>query len=388
MRKDVVILGAGAAGLFCAVECGKRGRSGVLLEHTGAIGNKIRISGGGACNFTNRFMDETHFLSSNPPFARSALSRFTPQDMIALLERHKIRIVERKWGQLFTADGAAGIVKMLQDECARANVAIRLDCRIAAVSKGELFEVVSSQGPFESGSLVIATGGLAMPKIGATPLGYRIVRQFGINVIDPVPALVPLLWSENDLKNFKDLSGLAFDTIVKCGRHRYRENILFTHRGLSGPAVLQISSHWTEGQSISIDLFPERDIFQELMVHRKEKTELSTFLSSYLPKRFAKKWCGLYSPSKPLNRTSEKELRAAAERLHDWQVTPQRRDGYSAAEVTGGGVDTDEISSKTMGSKKVPGLFVTGEVLDVTGELGGYNLQWAWSSGWAAGQFA
>ena len=227
-----------------------------------------------------------------------------------------------------------------------------------------------------------------MPKIGATPLGYQIVRQFGIHVIEPVPTLVPLLWNENDLEYFKDLSGLAFDTIVKCGRHRFRENVLFTHRGLSGPAVLQISSHWKEGQAISIDLFPERDIFQELMIHRKEKTEMSTFLASFLPKRFAKKWCGLYSPSKPLNRTPEKEFRSVAERLHDWQVTPQRRDGYDAAEVTGGGVDTAEISSKTMESKKIPGLFVAGEVLDVTGELGGYNLQWAWSSGWAAGQFA
>ncbi len=388
MKKDVVVIGAGAAGLFCAVECGKRGRSVVLLEHTGTIGNKIRISGGGACNFTNLYLDQTHFLSSNPHFAKSALSRFTPQDMIALLERHKIRIAERKWGQLFTRDGASGIVKMFQDECARAKVAIRLDCRIVAVSKRELFEVVSSQGRFESESLVIATGGLAMPKIGASPLGYQIARQFGINVIEPVPALVPLLWSENDLKKFKDLSGLAFDTIVTCGGHRYRENILFTHRGLSGPAVLQISSHWKEGQAISIDLFPERDIFQELMTHRKDRTELSTFLSSYLPKRFVKRWCELYSPAKPLSRTSEKELRSAAERLHDWQVTPRKRDGYGAAEVTGGGVDTDEISSKTMESKKVPGLFVAGEVLDVTGELGGYNLQWAWSSGWAAGQFA
>ena len=227
-----------------------------------------------------------------------------------------------------------------------------------------------------------------MPKIGATPLGYQIARQFGMHVLEPVPALVPLLWSEDDLHEFKDLSGLAFDATVKCGRHRYRENILFTHRGLSGPAVLQISSHWKEGQAISIDLFPERDILREFMVHRNEKTELSTFLSSFLPKRFVKKWCGLYSPSQPMNRTSEKEFRATAERLHDWQVTPRKRDGYGAAEVTRGGVDTDEISSRTMESRKVPGLFVAGEVLDVTGELGGYNLQWAWSSGWAAGQFA
>lgn len=290
MKSDVVIIGAGAAGLVCAVECGKRGRSVVLLDHAATIGNKIRISGGGACNFTNRFSDETHFTSSNPHFARSALSRFTPQDMITLLERHKIRIVERRWGQLFTRDGAEGIVKMLRDECARANVEIRLLCRIEAVSKRESFEVVSSRGRFESGSLVIATGGLAMPKIGATPLGYRIARQFGMNVIEPVPALVPLLWGENDKKQYGDLSGVAFDTIVKCGRHRYRENILFTHRGLSGPAVLQISSHWKEGQAISIDLLPERDIYRDMMIHRTEKTEMSTFLSSYLPKRFAKKW--------------------------------------------------------------------------------------------------
>jgi predicted Rossmann fold flavoprotein len=388
MKKDVVIIGAGAAGLFCAAECGKRGRSVVLLEHTGTVGNKVRISGGGACNFTNRFSDETHFLSSNPHFARSALARFTSQDMVALLERHKIRVVERKWGQLFTRDGAEWIVKMLRDECARANVEILLHCRIESVSRGELFEVASSRGRFESGSLVIATGGLAMPKIGATPLGYEIARQFGLNIIAPVPALVPLLWSENDRQIFGDLSGLAFDAIVKCGRHRYRENILFTHRGLSGPAVLQISSHWTEGQAISVDLLPEVDIYRDMMIRRTEKTEMSTFLSSYLSKRFAKKWCGLHFRSKPMNRTSEREFRAAAERLHDWPVTPRKKDGYAAAEVTGGGVDTDEISSKTMGSKKVPGLFFAGEVLDVTGELGGYNLQWAWSSGWAAGQFA
>jgi predicted Rossmann fold flavoprotein len=388
MKKDVAIIGAGAAGLICAIECGKRGRSAVLLEHTGTVGNKIQISGGGACNFTNRFLDGTHYASSNPHFARSALSRFTPQDMTALLERHKIRIVERKWGQLFTGDGAGRIVNMFRDECAQAKVEIRTHCRILAVSKGELFEVASSQGQLESESLVIATGGLAMPKIGATPLGYQIARQFGMNIIEPVPALVPLLWGENEKKLFGDLSGVALDTIVKCGRHRYRENILFTHRGLSGPAVLQISSHWKEGQAISIDLLPERDVYQDMMIHRKEKTEMSTFLSSFLPKRFAKKWCGLYFPSKPMNRISEKEFISAAERLHDWQVTPQKKDGYGAAEVTGGGVDTDEVSSKTMESKKVPGLYFAGEVLDVTGELGGYNLQWAWSSGWAAGQFA
>jgi predicted Rossmann fold flavoprotein len=388
MKKDVVIIGAGAAGLFCAVECGKRGRSVVVLEHTGTVGNKIGISGGGACNFTNRFMDETHFISSNPHFARSALSRFTPQDMIALLERHKVRIVERKWGQLFTRDGAVRIVNMLRDECALAQVDIQLQGRIMAVSKGESFEVVSSRGRFESESLVIATGGLAMPKIGATPLGYEIARQFGIRVIEPRPALTPLLWSEHDRKIFQDLSGVAFDAIVKCGRHQYRENILFTHRGLSGPAVLQISSHWKEGQTISIDLFPERDIYQEMTLRRKEKMEMSTFLSSLLPKRFAKMWCEHNVPSQPMCRFSEKELRAVAQRSHDWRVTPQKKDGYGAAEVTGGGVDTDEVSSKSMESKKVPGLFFAGEVLDVTGELGGYNLQWAWSSGWAAGQFA
>jgi len=388
MKKDVVIIGAGAAGLFCAIECGKRGRSVVILEHTGTIGKKLGISGGGACNFTNRFADETHFISSNPHFARSALSRFTPQDMVALLERHKVRIVERKWGQLFTWDGAEWIVNMLRDECARAKVDIQLQGRIMAVSKGELFEVVSSRGRFESESLVIATGGLARPKIGATPLGYQIARQFGIQVIEPVPALVPLLWSESDRKSFKDLSGVAFEAIVKCGRHQYRENILFTHRGLSGPAVLQISSHWKEGRAISIDLFPEREIYREMTLHRKEKMEMSTYLSLLLPKRFIKKWCELNFPSKPMCRISDKELRSAAERLHDWQVTPQKKDGYGAAEVTGGGVDTDEVSSKSMESKKIPGLFFAGEVLDVTGELGGFNLQWAWSSGWAAGQFA
>ncbi len=388
VKKDVVVIGAGAAGLLCAAECGKRGRSVVVLEHTGTIGNKIRISGGGACNVTNRLADETHYISANPHFARSALARFTPQDMLALLERHKVRVVERKWGQLFTRDGAEGIVNMLRDECARAKVDIQLQSRITAVSKGEAFEIVSSRGRYESESLVIATGGLAWPKIGATPLGYQIARQFGIRVIEPVPALTPLLWSEHDRKIFKDLSGVAFEAIVKCGPHQYRENILFTHRGLSGPAVLQISSHWTEGRAISIDLFPERDIYQEMTAHRKDRREMSTFLSTFLPKRFVKIWCELYFPSKPMCRITDKELRSAAERLRDWRVTPQKKDGYGAAEVTGGGVDTDEVSSKSMGSKKVPGLFFAGEVLDVTGELGGYNLQWAWSSGWAAGRFA
>lgn len=387
-KKDVVIIGAGASGLICAAECGKRGRSVVVLEHTGTIGNKIRISGGGACNVTNRSADETHFISENPHFARSALSRFTPQDMLALLERHKVRIVERKWGQLFTRDGAEGVVDTLRDECARAKVDIRLQSRISAVSKGESFEVVSSRGRYESGSLVIATGGLARPKIGATPLGYQIARQFGLRVVEPRPALTPLLWSESDRKTFKDLSGVAFEAIVKCGRHRYRENVLFTHRGMSGPAVLQISSHWTDGQAISIDLFPDRDIYRDMATHREDRREMSTFLSSFLPKRFVRIWCELYFPSRPMCRYSEKELRSAAERSHDWRVTPHKKDGYGAAEVTGGGVDTAEISSKSMGSRKVPGLFFAGEVLDVTGELGGYNLQWAWSSGWAAGQFA
>lgn len=388
VKKDVVIIGAGASGLMCAAECGKRGRSVVVLEHTGTIGNKIRISGGGACNVTNRSADETHFISENPHFARSALARFTPQDMLALLERHKVRVVERKWGQLFTRDGAERIVNMLRDECARAKVDIQLQSRIMVVSKKELFEVVSSRGRYESDSLVIATGGLARPKIGATPLGYQIARQFGIRVIEPVPALTPLLWSEHDRKIFKDLSGVAFDAIVKCGRHRYRENVLFTHRGLSGPAVLQISSHWTEGQAISIDLFPEGDIYQDMTAHRKAKMEMSTYLSAFLPKRFVKIWCELNFPSQPMCRYSEKELRTAAERLCDWRVTPRRKDGYGAAEVTAGGVDTAEVSSRSMESKKVRGLFFAGEVLDVTGELGGYNLQWAWSSGWAAGQFA
>ncbi|HVF48585.1 MAG TPA: NAD(P)/FAD-dependent oxidoreductase [Pyrinomonadaceae bacterium] len=387
MKKDVVIIGAGAAGLFCAVEAGKRGRSVVVLEHAGSVGKKIAISGGGRCNFTNLYTTHENFLSANPNFARSALARYTPADFVALVERHRIPFHEKKLGQLFCDVSARRINEMLLDECERAGVEIRLNCQVSDVSKDDSFNIQTNQGAFTCASLVVATGGLSIPKIGATDFGYRLARRFNLKIQTPRPALVPLTLSPADLDAFQPLSGVSVPAVAACDGARFEENILITHRGLSGPAILQISSYWTRGQSIRLNLLPDTDIRTELRAARDTNLELSTLLSRHLPKRFAQTWCDLYAPSRPLKQYSPRQLEEIAARLHDWHVMPSGTEGFNKAEVTLGGIDTSELSSKTMEANKVPGLHFIGEVVDVTGHLGGHNFQWAWASAYAAGQY-
>lgn len=387
-KRDVVVVGGGAAGLFCAIEAGKRGRSVVVLEHADRVGKKIAISGGGRCNFTNTNTAPENFLSANPNFARSALARYTPEDFIALVERHGIGYYEKKLGQLFCRESARQIIEMLLAECERAGVEVRVNARVASVGKEDRFVVETNQGNFEAASLVVATGGLSIPKIGATDFGYRLARQFDLRVVAPKPALVPLTLGASDLEAFRPLSGVSIPAVAACNGAQFEENLLLTHRGLSGPAILQISSYWNRGDPLDIDLSPARDIDDQLFEQRNSTMELSTLLAHHLPKRFAQAWCALYVRSRPLNRFSARELEEIARRLHHWQVRPSGTEGFQKAEVTLGGVSTDELSSKTMEARRVADLYFIGEVVDVTGHLGGYNFQWAWASGFAAGQAA
>lgn len=388
VRKDVVIIGAGASGIFCAIECGKRGRSVLVLDHADRICSKVLISGGGRCNFTNRNVTADHYLSGNPHFCRSALARFTPADMRALLKKHRIAYSEKEAGQLFCVKSAREIVAMLGSECSRAGVDIQLNCRIAKIKKKETFVVSSDQGVFLCDSLVIASGGLSYQNLGASGFGYGIARQFGLEVTERKPGLVPFLLSNHDQKIFRTLAGISLAACVSCEGREFSGNILFTHRGLSGPAVLQASSYWTRGAAVRIDLLPDTDFAAVLSAERRSKIELKTFLTRWFPKRFAETWCGIVAPSKPLIQYSDKDLQSIGARLHGWEIKPQATEGYHTAEVTVGGVDTTRISSKTMESRTTPGLYFIGEVLDVTGHLGGYNLHWAWASGHAAGQYA
>ncbi|MFN2455352.1 MAG: NAD(P)/FAD-dependent oxidoreductase [Pyrinomonadaceae bacterium] len=387
MTSDVIIIGAGAAGLMCAIEAGKRGRRVLLLEHADRIGKKIAVSGGGRCNFTNTNTRPENFISANPNFCKSALARYTPADFIALVEKHGIRYHEKKLGQLFCDDSSREIIEMLFAECADAKVEIKLDCVVRKVVKESAFVVETNQGNFEAGSLVIATGGLSIPKIGATDFGYQVARQFGLRIQPTRPALVPLTFAPHKLTALKELSGVSIDALVRCHRAEFRENILLTHRGLSGPAILQISSYWHAGDGLSIDLLPEQNALEILQTKRQSDIDLANLLSQHLPKRFAQAWCQLYAPSKPVNRLSNEEIQRIARQLHRWELMPDGTEGYGKAEVTGGGVDTHELSSKTMEARAVPGLFFIGEVIDVTGHLGGYNFQWAWASGFIAAQY-
>lgn len=388
MRKDVIIIGAGAAGMMCAMEAGKRGRTVLLLDHASKLAEKIRISGGGRCNFTNRQVKPENYLSRNPHYCRSALARFTPQDFISLMDKHGIAYHERDHGQLFCDDSAQQIITMLRQECDAVSVEWHMSCHIKQISKNEHFSVDTDQGTFTATSLVIATGGLSIPQIGASAFGYRIAEQFGIKVTPLRAALVPLTFHPQDLTLFADLSGITIDATVSCNDTDFRENLLLTHRGLSGPAILQISSYWKHSDVLHINLLPDMDAFNWLLEHKNSQTVLANLLSQHLPKRFVQKWCEMITPVKPINQYSEKELLFIANQLHDWKITPSGTVGYKKAEVTLGGVDTDELSSKTMEAKKVPGLYFIGEVVDVTGHLGGFNFQWAWASGYAAGQFA
>jgi predicted Rossmann fold flavoprotein len=386
MKRDAVIIGGGAAGLMCAIEAGRRGRSALVIEHAERVAKKIAISGGGRCNFTNLYTTPQDFLSANPHFVKSALARYTPADFIALVEKHRIGYHEKKLGQLFCDESSRLIIEMLLRECADAGVEIRTGCKVQGVGRDSGFTVETNQGTFRSEALVIATGGLSIPKLGATDFGYRLARQFGLKIVPPAPALVPLTLAPRDLESFRPLSGVSVPSRVSCGGAEFVENLLVTHRGLSGPAILQISSYWSRGETLEVDLLPGLDAFRLLNERRESNAELSTLLGFHLPKRFAQRWCELYATSRPLRSYTEAELQAIARGLNGWRVAPSGSEGFQKAEVTKGGVDTNELSSKTMEARRVPGLFFIGEVVDVTGHLGGFNFQWAWASGYAAGQ--
>ena len=386
MNADVVIVGAGAAGMMCAIEAGRRGRRVVLIDHAAILGEKIRISGGGRCNFTNIGAQPENYLSGNPDFCRSALARYTPRDFIALVERHGIAWHEKKLGQLFCDDSAQQIIDMLKAECDDARVQWCMPAKVASIEKRGPFVVKTDRGDFDCESLVIASGGLSIPQIGASPFGYRIAEQFGLAVTELRPALVGLTFAPDELKQFADLSGISVDAIVECGGTRFRENLLVTHRGLSGPAILQISSYWRHGQALSVNLLPDRDAQALLDNPQSADKLLANVLGAVLPQRFAQRWVEFNFENQPVKRFGATRLREIAARLHAWPVHPSGTVGYKKAEVTLGGVDTRGLSSRTMEARVQPGLYFIGEVVDVTGHLGGYNFQWAWASGFAAGQ--
>ena len=381
---DAIVLGGGAAGLMCAIEAGKRGRRIAVLEHADRLGRKILISGGGRCNFTNIHCTPQNFLSSNPHFAKSVLARYTPADFIALVETHRIPYHEKTLGQLFCNGSAREIVAMLQEECRSAGVSIFLNAKILEVSHADGFVVRTSGDEFHSSALVIATGGLSIPKIGATSFGYDLARQFGLKIRDPWPGLVPLVFDQHDRSHYCDLAGVSAEVIASCDGACFREKMLITHRGLSGPAILQISSYWKKPTKIRVDLAPESEVtavFRDANAPRTLAT-LRGELRKILPTRFADRWAEFHSPSSWTNSA----LSDLEHQLHAWTIAPAGTEGFEKAEVTAGGIDTDELSAKTMECRKVPGLYFIGEVVDVTGHLGGFNFQWAWASGAAAGR--
>ncbi|PVB59433.1 NAD(P)/FAD-dependent oxidoreductase [Labrenzia sp. 011] len=386
---DVLVLGGGAAGLMCAIEAAKRGRKVLVIDHAARPAEKIRISGGGRCNFTNLNCSPANFLSQNPRFCVSALKRYTQHDFLALVEKHRIAWHEKTLGQLFCDDSARDIIRMLLSELEAAGGALQLETDIKAVEKpDERFSVSTSKGALRAASLVVATGGPSIPKMGATGFGYDLARQFGLNVIPPRAALVPLTFSDANRDLCSRLAGVSVDAVVSFRKTRFREGLLFTHRGLSGPSILQISSYWEEGQPVSVNLLPQTDVFATLRAARQQnpKQDLKTALGTLLPNRLVDELANAFQLKGRLADQSDKVLRRAAEQVNNWQLTPVGTEGYRTAEVTLGGVDTKELSSKTMESSQVPGLYFIGESVDVTGHLGGFNFQWAWSSGHAAGQ--
>lgn len=383
---DVVVIGGGAAGLMCAIEAGRRGRSVVVLEHNAEVGRKILISGGGRCNFTNIHAGPGNYFSQNPDFCRSALAAYPPEAFIALVETHGIPYHEKKLGQLFCDGSAREIVDMLLSECAAGGVTIRTGCEVEKLARDAGFELTASGGGLRCQSLVIATGGLSIPPLGATGFGYEIAKQFGLRRVVTHPGLVPLTFSGADRVFCERLSGVSVEAKVSCGRDSFTENVLFTHRGLSGPAILQISTVWPPGQPITVDLCPRTPIHDVLRNRRAESTELVTVLSDHLPRRLAQAWCAAFAPSRAMSKYSPQDLERIAQKLHAWELRPAGTAGYAKAEVTVGGVDTGDLNSKTMEARDVPGLYFIGEVVDVTGWLGGYNFQWAWASGAAAGR--
>ncbi|RSL17177.1 hypothetical protein EDE15_2706 [Edaphobacter aggregans] len=387
-RIDVAVLGGGAAGMMCALEAGRRGRRVVVFDHAEKIGKKILISGGGRCNFTNIHARAENFLSENPHFAKSALARFTPADIIAMIEKHGIRYHEKTLGQLFCDRSAMDVVTMLERECAEVGVRVRVGVRILSVVRDGEFRVETSEGVFRAESVVIATGGLSIPKMGATGFGYGIAEQFGLRIIECRPGLVPLVFSADDRERWCALSGVSTEVVATAGaakrRGNFREKMLVTHRGLSGPAILQVSSYWRPGEAIELDIAPGASVMAPLLERnaRRDSGAATLALRAVLPGRMAERWVALNEPSDWTNHS----LAGMERGLHAWRVTPAGTEGYAKAEVTAGGVDTAELDAKTMQSRKVQGLYFIGEVVDVTGWLGGYNFQWAWASGFSAGQ--
>lgn len=388
---DVIIAGAGAAGLMCAIEAGKRGRRVLVVDHARKPAEKIRISGGGRCNFTNIHASPAQYLSQNPHFHKSALGRYRPQDFIALVEKHGIAYHEKTLGQLFCDGSSKQIIEMLLNECAAAKVEIRLETAlqdITPLAEGG-FRCKAGDAPLHCASLVVATGGPSIPKMGSTGWGYQLAQRFGLAVVPPRAALVPFTLAEDELTRYQPLAGVSVpDAVAGYGKTRFREGVLFTHRGLSGPAILQISSYWQEGEAVALNLLPDADVFALLKARKAEqpKQEIQTTLSDWLPKRLAQQLCEVAGVQGRLADLSHKHLQAVAGFVNDWRIRPNGTEGYRTAEVTLGGVDTAELSSKTMESKRVQGLYFIGEVVDVTGHLGGFNFQWAWASGFAAGQ--
>lgn len=388
VHSDVLVIGGGAAGLMCAAVAGQRGRRVRVLEHANRVGKKILMSGGGRCNFTNLGTTPDNFLSQNPHFCKSALARYTPWDFLALVERHGIRYHEKAPGQLFCDESSKQIVSLLLAECAAGNVDIRTGCAVAGVATQDGGYVVrTAQGTVTADSLVVATGGLSIPRMGATGYGYGLARQFGHAVVPTRAALVPLTLSGIHLDEWADLAGVSLPVEARCGGQRFKGGLLATHRGLSGPAILQISSYWQPGAELRLNLLPDLDPAEWLLDQQRARpaAELKTVLADVLPKRLAARLCERRVNSRPLRQYRERELRALADALGNWPLTPSGTEGYRTAEVTLGGVDTSEVSSTTMESRRAPGLYFIGEVLDVTGHLGGYNFQWAWASGAAAG---
>lgn len=390
---DVAIIGAGAAGMMCAAVAGQRGRRVVLIDHAAKLAEKIRISGGGRCNFTNVGAGPQHYLSQNPHFCRSALSRYTPQDFIGLVKRHRIGFHEKHKGQLFCDDSAEDIIAMLKAECEAGNVSWRMPCTVQEVGKsGELFRIATSAGEIQAASLVIATGGLSIPKIGATDFAYRIARQFDLKLVETRPGLVPLTFDGKAWQSLTELAGIALEVEVETGvkkeRGHFLEDLLFTHRGLSGPAILQISSFWKPGTPLTLNLLPQLDVAETLIEGKGTlKKNLGNLLAQWLPNRLAEGWLKIngFDAGARIADMPDKSLKKLGDSLNRWVILPSGSEGYRKAEVTLGGVDTRELSQQTMMANKVPGLHFIGEAMDVTGWLGGYNFQWAWASGVAAG---
>ncbi len=386
---EVLIVGAGAAGLMCAYSAGKRGRRVLLLEYAERVGEKVLLSGGGHCNFTNFLVGADNYISSNLHFCKSALKRFTQYDFLELVDKHNVGYHEKTSGQLFCNGYASDIVKLLVAECNTVGVTIQTRCTIENIEKGGFFTLTTNRGNYSSESLVIATGGLSLLAKGAAPLGYEVAKQFGINIVPCRPGLVPLTLSNQVLKDLEGLSGISVDAEVSCGRYTFRGAILFTHRGLSGPAILQISNYWEPGETIVVNLLPDFNTGELIERWKRErpKVDMKNLMGELLTKRLAQRWLEGAVQNKPVNQYNSREVDEISELFHKWHVYPIATEGYQKAEVTKGGVDTAELSSKTFETKKVEGLYFIGEVLDVTGWLGGYNLQWAWSSGYSAGQY-